>query len=203
MVKIDFDFHVHTNYTDGVNSVAEIAERADLLGLRQILIPEHVRKKTGYVYSNLLSDIKDANEKFKVRIINGIEAKILDGNGTLDCPEEILDNVKAIIGSVHTLPKNMDYSEAYESLIKSECQIIGHPINLPPSLIPLVKKSKKILELNEDYPLDLNFIRECVENKIIFSVGSNAHNLDQIGNYSWVLNVVKKFSKEIKIWSIT
>ena len=55
-------------------------------------------KRPNYEFDRLLSDIRLANERFRVTILSGVEAKILP-DGTLDCPEEIKKKVGVDIGS--------------------------------------------------------------------------------------------------------
>jgi putative hydrolase len=193
-MKLDFDFHVHTNFTDSSMGVGDIARRAGELRLRKIAITEHVRKKMNYDYSMLLGEIKKENRISGTVMIPGVEAKILP-DGSLDCPPELLKS-KIIIGSVHSLG-GMAKEKAYRLLLDSECHVIGHPTGFPVELLPSCSKA---LELNEKYPLPMDFVEACIDNKIMLSIGSDAHSADMLGKYTWVLDAVKKFSVDIKIW---
>lgn len=143
------DYHVHTNYTDGKSSVADLAEMARLLGVREILFSEHVRKTSTYFvkYANEINNTKVPG----VKLLVGAETKILDFEGNLDCSQKVIDLASAVVGSVHRPPKSVidgfrgpaDWVSLDERIaldietrlalaivIKSKATIIGHPLGM-------------------------------------------------------------------------
>jgi putative hydrolase len=201
MKKISIDYHVHSSLTDGNMSIEQIARRCDRIGIKEVAIVEHVRKKLDYDFGKFLESIEKANSMFKFKVIPAIESKILDASGTLDFPEGIKHSIKFIMGVVHTLPAGMTKKAAYRALIKSECDIIGHPVNIPESLIPEIRKANKVIELNEKHRAPSEtFIKKASERGVKFSVGSDAHNLSEIGNYNWVNRMVNRYN--VILWRI-
>ena len=83
------DWHVHTNYTDGKNTVLEYCEQAEKNELKLIVFAEHVRKKLDYNFDKFLSDVQSAKDKFNLIILVGCEAKMIDLKGTLDVSKDI------------------------------------------------------------------------------------------------------------------
>lgn len=96
-------WHVHTNYTDGEHSVAEMAERAVELGLPLIAFTEHVRRKLDYDFGQFYQDVlaaRNRHRKHGLIVLTGCEAKILPG-GELDAPPNVLLNVDHVVASFH------------------------------------------------------------------------------------------------------
>ena len=96
------DFHLHTNWTDGKNSISEIYENAKKKGLKIIVFSEHVRNTSNW-YQKFSSEVKNLPTKY-CKAIAGCEAKILNSNGDLDLNNSILENSQAIMAVVHRFP---------------------------------------------------------------------------------------------------
>ncbi|MGD9518809.1 MAG: DNA polymerase/3'-5' exonuclease PolX [Armatimonadota bacterium] len=105
------DLQVHTRYSDGHQSVREMAEAARALGYRFIGITDH--SPSLYVAGGMTSDevrwqhdeIVEANAEYegqgvKFTVLHGLEADILP-DGTIDIPEEVYQLFDYIVGSVH------------------------------------------------------------------------------------------------------
>ena len=58
------DWHCHTRYTDGRNTVMEMCTQAQKNGLELIAFTEHVRRSLSYDFSKLEADVKKARKKF-------------------------------------------------------------------------------------------------------------------------------------------
>jgi len=99
------DWHVHTRYTDGRNTVAEMCRQAQKNGLRLIAFTEHVRKRLSYDFSRLESDVKRARKRYPdMRILLGCEAKVLDTEGNLDVSPDVAGKCEIILGTFHSFP---------------------------------------------------------------------------------------------------
>ena len=48
------DWHIHTNYTDGENSIEDYCERALKNGLELIAFTEHVRRDLDYAFGQFI-----------------------------------------------------------------------------------------------------------------------------------------------------
>jgi len=102
-------FHSHTTASDGHNSIAEMAEAAQALGLDYLGIADHSRSQIqahGLDEKKLLaqvSQIRKLNKKFDgFRIFAGVECDILR-DGSLDFPDEILSQLDFVVASVHSV----------------------------------------------------------------------------------------------------
>jgi methylenetetrahydrofolate dehydrogenase (NADP+) / methenyltetrahydrofolate cyclohydrolase len=107
--KVNFDFHIHTNQTDGRSTAEEMVENAINMELHEIAFTEHVTKDSSWYneFANNINKLKKEN-KDNLKIYLGIEAKVADFNGNIDATQEMIDKADIIVGVVHRYPKIID-----------------------------------------------------------------------------------------------
>jgi putative hydrolase len=104
LIPLDEDLHVHSTFSDGVDTVEQNLATATALGLRALGCVDHVRRDTTYVpdYVRAVSAIRATTP---ITMTIGIEAKILDAAGTLDLPEAALvEGVDLVYVADHQYP---------------------------------------------------------------------------------------------------
>ena len=101
-------FHCHTLASDGHNSLEEMAEAAQALGLEYLGIADHSRSQIqahGLDEKKLLAQvavIRKLNKKFDgFHLFAGVECDILR-DGSLDFPDEVLSQLDFVVASVHS-----------------------------------------------------------------------------------------------------
>ncbi len=128
-------FHIHSHYSDGVNTIEEIIQEAADQGFQYIGISDH--SQTAY-YANGLKpedvekqhrEIDQLREKYpQIKILKGIESDILN-NGDLDYDPEVLKKFDYIIASLHSNLK-MDKERMTKRLLGAiqnpHTKILGH-----------------------------------------------------------------------------
>ena len=201
MIKLAWNYHSHTNYTDGFHTIEEIAKYCDSHGIAELAVTEHVRKDITFNFAQLLSDIKRANDHFKVRILAGVEAKILP-DGTLDCPDEIKKKVDIIIGSVHGLG-GMTGQEACEKLAGSDCMIIGHPQFYNEKIIASMVATGKIVELSNRYEQSEEMIKAFKNAGLLFSIGLDSHRLEDFDDFGSLAELIERLGLQERLWRFT
>ncbi|HEV8618200.1 MAG TPA: DNA polymerase/3'-5' exonuclease PolX [Candidatus Udaeobacter sp.] len=102
-------FHCHTIASDGHNSLEEMAEAAQALGLEYLGIADHSRSSIqahGIDEAQLraqVAAIRELNKKFDgFRLFAGVECDILR-DGSLDFPDEVLSQLDYVVVSVHSV----------------------------------------------------------------------------------------------------
>ena len=200
------DYHIHTNYNDHSASnltVKNVVMEAERKGLKIIAITEHVRKTSKWLPSYLI-DISNYIQKTNVKVIPGFEAKILS-DGNIDCREEIARDY-FIIASFHT--KYHDKAIWINALTKAienkYVNVIGH---LSPEssfqidskeieeFAELLIKHGKIVEINAKYQMPPeSWIKIFIRRGVKFHLGSDAHSLNEIGNYESISKLIKLFA---------
>jgi DNA polymerase (family 10) len=131
------DVHMHTQTTDGRNSIREMAEAAIARGYSYIAITDHSKNlamTNGLDDERALEHLKRIREvdrelEGRIRILTGIEVDIL-GDGEIDLSNEVLAQMDVVIASVHSL-FNQSKDEMTERMLKAlenpYVRILGHP----------------------------------------------------------------------------
>jgi len=193
------DFHIHTSYTDGSNTVYEYCQKAVENGLGAIAFSEHVRKDLQYDYSDLCNDVAKAREMFhELQIFIGCEAKVLNLDGELDIPGSILGKMDFITAVYHGFPYDAkeEYLTSLRSMISDpSVDIWGHPTLLPTrkrmplyegeikDIVSLCIQNKVLIERNIKYGLpDAGFVAIAKEMGARFIIGSDSHSIRQLPN---------------------
>jgi DNA polymerase (family 10) len=102
------DLHTHTYWSDGHDSIEEMALAAQALGYQYIAITDHSAGR-GIAHGlneerlrNQTSEIKELNKRSSgIHIFSGIEVDIR-ADGSLDLPDEILSELDIVIAAVHS-----------------------------------------------------------------------------------------------------
>jgi putative hydrolase len=88
-VRLDEDFHVHSTFSDdAASTVAENVETARERGLSTLCLADHVRRDTAWL-PEFLGAVSAYRQLPGLRVLAGVEAKILDATGQLDLPPSL------------------------------------------------------------------------------------------------------------------
>jgi len=185
-------FHIHTNYSDGYNSIEDYIKYAINKGLQYIGISDHSKSfVTGLDENSVLrqfEEIEMLQKKYnKIKIFKGIESNILE-NGNLDYNNDILKLFDFVIASLHT------QNEAYvSSRIDMTDRIIKAVQN--PHTTMLGHPSGKLLFAGSTYQLDIKrVIKECIKHQVIIEYNTNPLRLD----LNW-MNINEFIDTDIRI----
>ena len=129
-------FHCHTVASDGHNTLEEMAEAAQALGLQYLGIAEHSRSSIqahGVDEAKLraqIATIRKLNKKFKnFRLFAGVECDILR-DGSLDFPDDVLSELDYAVASIHSV-FNLSEADMTKRIIRAMenpfITILGHP----------------------------------------------------------------------------
>ena len=203
MLDLKKDYHVHSNYNDHSPqelSIEKVTRYAEKIDLSTLAFTEHVRKTSDWIPRYLEEIDKIVSSGTKTTIISGFEAKILK-DGTVDFPTEYEGHF--LIASFHTRYNNKeDWLSALKSVIALPyVNVIGH---LAPEesfdltddelveLSQLLKLNYKIVEINAKYRRPpIEWLRIFKDNDVNFHLGSDAHNLTEVGNFNSINNLIE------------
>ena len=101
--SVAVDYHMHTAHTDGTASAQEMADAATSMGIDEILFSEHVRHTSTY-YPAFVEEIRALRRPPGLSIRVGVETKVLDTEGHLDCSPQTASLCDVIVGAVHSPP---------------------------------------------------------------------------------------------------
>jgi DNA polymerase (family X) len=180
--------HLHTTYSDGQQSVAEMAAACQALGYAYLGITDH--SKAASFYANGMfeervfeqqQEIEKLNKQFApFTIFKGIEADIL-ADGALDYDDKTLSTFDFVIASIHS-GLNMDEKKATERLITA----IANPYTTCLGHI-----TGRLLLERQGYPVDHEaIINACAEFGVIIEINAHPKRLDI--DWRWVHKALDK-----------
>ncbi len=179
--------HSHSNWSDGSNTLEEMAAECIKRGWEYMVISDH--SQTAFYANGLKEDrireqhrqIDQLNQQLApFRIFKSIESDILN-DGSLDYPDDILKTFDLVIASVHS---NLGMSEekANARLIKAienpYTRILGH-------------MTGRLLLSRNGYPVDHRLIIDaCAANKVVIELNAHPRRLDI--DWRWIPYALEK-----------
>ncbi len=188
------EWHAHTSFTDGENTVTEMAGQADRLGIPLIAFTEHVRKALDYDFGRFLEEVDEARQAFpSLVILSGVEAKVLP-DGSLDVADDVIGRVDYPVFAFHGIPASKEvYLRCLRTAIESERACAwAHPGFHPrhglgldySELIDVFKAMARhgvLLELNAKHDLPPeSWLRLAVRYGVDVVRGSDAHSVNDL-----------------------
>ncbi|HZB82930.1 MAG TPA: DNA polymerase/3'-5' exonuclease PolX [Rubrobacteraceae bacterium] len=193
------DLHVHTNWSDGRETIETMAEAAIVLGHEYLVFCDHsqsLKVANGLSPDRLkkkLEAVRMADEKYpEIRLLCGSEVDILR-DGTLDYEDGLLAELDFVVASVHTsfrMGEDAMTERIMRAMNNPYVRTIGHPTGRilnrrdpyavdVSRLIQEAKTTNTALELNS-YPdrLDLAvpYVREAVDAGVRITIDTDAHD---------------------------
>lgn len=118
------DYHTHTPYSHGKNTVLENTLAAKAKGLKEIAITDHgfnhlifglKRKKL----SALRSEIDEAEKLTGLKVLMGMESNLISIDGETDMRESDLQYFDIYLCGLHEVLKYKSFSDMYSLMIKN------------------------------------------------------------------------------------
>lgn len=190
--------HSHSNWSDGSNTIEEMARGAVNMGFEYIVISDH--SKSAFYANGLFPDriraqhqlIRELNEELApFKIFKSIESDILN-DGNLDYDESVLSTFDLVIASVHSNLK-MSEEKAMVRLLAAISNpfttILGHmtgrlllsrygyPVNHK-TIIDACARHNVVIELNAHprrLDIDWRYIDEAISKGVLISIDPDAH----------------------------
>jgi DNA polymerase (family 10) len=195
--------HCHTVYSDGRNTVADMAKGAGARGWSYIGISDHSQAAfyAGGLSEQQLARQLDEIDEYNaagppVRVLKGIEADIL-ADGRLDYSPELLDRLDYVIGSIHAR-FSMDgpamTRRVLRALDEPHLTILAHPtgrllLSREPYALDVEATLEKAadrkvaVEINADphrMDLDWRYVHRARELGVTIAIGPDAHSVNQL-----------------------
>jgi DNA polymerase (family 10) len=172
--------HCHTDWSDGKNTLAEMALAAQEMGLSYLTITDHSQAAHyagGLTQEELVQqwdEIDALNEKLTtLRLLKGTEVDILE-DGRLDFPDELLQRLDIVIASIHQrhqLNEEQMTRRVLNAFDNPHMHILGHPTG-------------RLLGSREPYGLVMEKVLDkAAEKGIAIEVNGSPHRLDIKSEY--------------------
>jgi len=208
-------FHCHTTASDGHNSIEEMAEAAQELGLEYLGIADHSRSSTqahGIDEAKLrvqISTIRKLNEKLQgFRLFAGVECDILR-DGSLDFPDEVLSGLDYVIASVHSV-FNLSEADMTRRVIRAMenrfVTMLAHPtgrlllkrepyqIDIP-KILDAAARTRTWIELNaapKRLDLDWRWWPLAKEKGVKCVINPDAHRTERLQDLWFGIGIARK-----------
>lgn len=193
------NLHAHSRWSDGKNTIAEMAEAARKAGYEYLAMTDHSKRLTvanGLNEDRLIEQIEEIDELNQSLsdfvILKGIEVDILE-DGSLDLPDSVLSLLDIVIVSVHSkfnLPADKQTERIMRAMDNPHTTFVAHPtgrllLSRPPYAVDvpkLIRHARErgcFLELNANpQRLDLNdnYCQLAKKEGVRLCINTDAHN---------------------------
>jgi len=210
---IKADLHCHTMASaHAYSTIYELVTFAKKKGLEVIAMTDHgpalPDSPNIWHFKNLRTLPREYDG---VHILRGVEANIIDENGSLDMPDAILEKLDWVIASFHD---DAYYCTDFDTNTKTWLNIakdprvnmIGHPDRLPfifdhEKVIKAFYEYNKVVEINNhSFKMvrgsvkDIeDILRVCKKYGVMISLNSDAHACFEVGAVENSLKMVEEF----------
>jgi len=206
LAHIRGDLHVHTSWTDGKNTVEEMARSAKKRGYEYIAICDHspaIGITNGLTEERLLMQIREIDRLNSTlrdfKVLRGIEVDI-KSNSLLDLEDDVLSQLDLVVAAVHTKftqSKDEMTGRIIKAIENPHVHIVAHPTGRiigkrepyqvdMDKVMDACRANGTVLELNA-YPerLDLSDIncRKAKEKGVKIAISTDAHGQ---GHLEWI-----------------
>jgi DNA polymerase (family 10) len=193
------DLHMHTNWSDGSNTVEEMVRACIELGYEYMAISDHsqsARVANGLTperFKEQRREIERVRKLYgdRIEILWSVEVDILP-DGSLDLPDELLREFDFVTASIHSRFSQDNTERILKAMENPYVNLIGHPFGkqygyregYPLDFEKILEKALETntaLEINSQREdLDSPRIRQAVERGVKLAISSDAHSINQL-----------------------
>jgi DNA polymerase (family 10) len=179
--------HSHSNWSDGVHTLEQMAKAAKDQGLQFLVISDH--SKTAFYANGLTEDriraqhqqVDELNARLApFKIFKSIESDILN-DGSLDYAPEVLKSFDIVIASVHSnlkMPQEKAMMRLMNAIRNPFTSILGH-------------MTGRLLLSRNGYPIDHHAIIDaCAEHNVVIELNAHPRRLDI--DWRWIDYALEK-----------
>lgn len=207
--------HCHTTYSDGANTLEEMAQAAKKLGLKYLGIGDHSQSLnvahglTPARVKQQWKEIDALNEKLKgITLLKGTECDILP-DGAMDFPDSLLAEFDYVVASVHThftQTREQMTERIIAAMRNPHVDILGHatgrlllrrdgyPVDLD-MVLKVAAETGTVIEINA-HParLDLDWlhVKQAKSLGVKFAINPDAHSTDEIALLKYGIDVARR-----------
>ncbi len=215
LTDINGDLHLHSNWSDGVNTIDQIVNKAREIGYEYIAITDH-SKSLGIARGLSIDKLVEQGEYIKslnrelddIEVISGIETDIL-ANEDLDYPDEILAKRDVVVASIHSGFKQEGEKitgRIISAMKNKHVDIIAHPtgrlvarrdpysVDLD-AVFDAAVKYGTALEINSSPDrLDLSdkYVRKAAQMGIKICINTDAHDIARMDEMKYGVGTARR-----------
>ncbi|MDR7402847.1 MAG: DNA polymerase/3'-5' exonuclease PolX [Armatimonadota bacterium] len=214
LADIRGDLQMHTRWSDGADTLEEMARAARALGYEYIAVTDHSQslKFVGGVPVDELRAharvARQVSDKVGIAVLMGTECDILP-DGRLDYPDDVLRELDVVVCSVHSRLK-MGRQEMTERIIRAlenpHTDILGHPTGRllgqrdpyevdMEAILDAARRTGTAVEINASPErLDLNdtHAKMARERGVMLVISTDAHNRYQLRYMQFGIGIARR-----------
>lgn len=151
------DYHTHTPYSHGKNTVLDNAQAAKTAGLKQVAITDHgfnhllfglKRKKL----VALREEINQAEHLTGVKVLMGMESNVISVDGETDMKFDDLQFFDIYLCGIHEVLKYKNFSDFYNIMLKN---YTAYKFGKKPSQSVIDTTTKAYINVIKNNPVDI------------------------------------------------
>lgn len=221
-MKIYMDLHTHTIASGhGYSTLKENIEAAREAGLAYLGLSEHAPAMPGGPHPFFFANYKCIPREYgDLRLLCGVEANIMDYEGTLDLDQGILQKMDYVIASMHVAcvqpgSREENTQASIRAMQNPFVTILGHPDDSRypldyEELVKAAKREKVVLEVNNSSLNPRNvrqngrenirtMLKVCKKYDVPVLLGTDSHISCMVGHFEDALDVLGEvdFPKEL------
>ncbi|RKG68039.1 DNA polymerase/3'-5' exonuclease PolX [Corallococcus sp. CA054B] len=207
--------HAHSTWSDGRNTLEEMARAAQALGLKYLTITEHSEAAI-HAGGLKVDDLKRQWEEIDrvnaavpgMRLLKGIEVDILE-SGALDYADSVLEQLEVVIASIHvrhSMDEDQMTRRVLAALDNPHLHILGHPTGrLIQSREPYALRMEEVLERARErgVAVEINgkparldikseYVRQAVGRGVKLVVSCDAHRQEDLKNLAFAVATARR-----------
>ena len=209
------DLHVHTDWSDGKDSIETIVKAAKIMGYNYLGITDHSKSlgiAQGLSEDQLLRQIDTIHTYNQhcddFTLLSGIEVDIR-ADGTLDFPDTILEQCDFVVAAVHSSFQQDERTmtgRIIKALENPNVDILAHPsgrligerepyrVNME-AVIEAARRTGTILEINS-HPSRLDlidiYVRRARDMGVKIAICTDAHSTEQLNLIKYGVTVARR-----------
>lgn len=208
------DLHDHTDWSDGVCTMEEMAKGAALRHREYLSISDHSPSRAvanGLSIERLreqIGRVKSVGKKFGVRLLASSEVDIRP-DGSLDFPDEVLAELDIVVASIHSsfrASKEQQTERLIRAIGSPFVNIIGHPTGTlieeregydfdREAVFRAAARTGTALEINSNparLDLSADLARKAREAGCTIAIDTDAHHIEDMDNMLFGVATARK-----------
>ena len=219
--------HAHTQASDGVNTLQEMAEATRKRGYLYFGVADH-SQSAHYAGGLSIAEIEKQHEEVdrlnvayrgEFHIFKGIESDIL-GDGSLDYTDDILARFDFVVASIHSrfrLDKDAQTKRILRALANPYTTILGHPMGRQllrrpgyeldmERVLAACAKHRVAVEINANpwrLDLDWRWHGRALKLGCVFSINPDAHSISELDLTKWGVLMFRSKGESQGVWMLS
>lgn len=170
------DLHLHTDWSDGGHSVAEMLRAAESFGHDYVAVTDHATGPgmvggVGVEDDDLLAEaeaVREAAQEVGIQVFTGVEANI-SVDGEISVADDVLAELDCVVASPHAGLDGDGTDRLVAACEHPEVDVIGHPTG-------------RMLNQRPGIDVDIETLAEAAAaNGVALEINANPHRLDLRG----------------------